>query len=247
MGVPRGRLIGDATWTLDRDATWTLDGIATWTLDGSATWMLDWSATWNLDGDAACLPVAGSVVSSRIVLSRELVHGQLATFLPLVLTCACTPYDSMTSSRSHSLSLSPIGQGTGSFKYLPTGEEVGFGSNRCAPRPREDILAMRNPTCDIRTLLVLPPLPHRYLAFYRVGYKSARTQFNADVRAPSIVCNGVIDYLFVHFFQGTYNGGLLDCHHKWVLLDAEQCVTSLFPHLSQPLCTSLTRHYDSSL
>lgn len=106
MGVPRGRLIGDATWTLDRDATWTLDGIATWTLDGSATWMLDWSATWNLDGDVACLPVAGSVVSSRIVLSRELVHGQLATFLPLVLTCACTPYDSMTSSRSHSLSLS---------------------------------------------------------------------------------------------------------------------------------------------
>ena len=73
--MPRGRLIGDATWTLDRDATWTLDGIATWTLDGSATWTLDWSATWNLDGDAACLPVAGSVVSSRIVLSRELVHG----------------------------------------------------------------------------------------------------------------------------------------------------------------------------
>ena len=46
----------------------------------------------------------------------------------------------------------------------------GFSANRCAPQPREDILAMKNPTCDIRT----------------------------------------------------YTGGLLTCHHKWVLLDDEQ-------------------------
>jgi hypothetical protein len=64
----------------------------------------------------------------------------------------------------------PFGQGVGSFKYLPTGEEIGFAANRCAPKPREDILAMKNPTCDIRS----------------------------------------------------YTGGLLSCHHRWVLLDAEQ-------------------------
>jgi len=63
-----------------------------------------------------------------------------------------------------------FGQQEGLIKYLPTGETVGFSANRCAPQPREDILAMKNPTCDIRT----------------------------------------------------YTGGLLTCHHKWVLLDDEQ-------------------------
>ena len=58
----------------------------------------------------------------------------------------------------------------GQIKYLPTGETVGFAAGRCAPQPREDLLAMKNPTCDIRA----------------------------------------------------YQGGLLTCHHKWVLLDAEQ-------------------------
>ena len=62
------------------------------------------------------------------------------------------------------------GQQEGLIKYLPTGETVGFSANRCAPQPREDILAMKNPTCDIRA----------------------------------------------------YTGGLLTCHHKWILLDDEQ-------------------------
>jgi hypothetical protein len=63
-----------------------------------------------------------------------------------------------------------FGQLAGEIKYLPTGETVGFAAGRCAPQPREDLLVMKNPTCDIRT----------------------------------------------------YTGGLLTCHHKWVLLDTEQ-------------------------
>eukprot|EP00038_Savillea_parva_P006493 m.164130 g.164130 ORF g.164130 m.164130 type:complete len:753 (-) comp12385_c0_seq1:70-2328(-) len=44
-----------------------------------------------------------------------------------------------------------FGQSSGKIKYLPTGEEVGFSAGRCAEQPREDILAQRNPTCDLRT------------------------------------------------------------------------------------------------
>lgn len=45
----------------------------------------------------------------------------------------------------------PFGQGSGKIKYLPTGETVGFAPNRCPPQPRGDLLAQRNPTCDLRT------------------------------------------------------------------------------------------------
>jgi len=44
-----------------------------------------------------------------------------------------------------------FGQGSGKIKYLPTNEEVGFKAGRCSPQPREDLLAQRNPTCDLRT------------------------------------------------------------------------------------------------
>ena len=73
----------------------------------------------------------------------------------------------------------PFGQGSGSIKYLPTGESVGFKAGRCAPHPRTDLIGMKNPTCDVRT----------------------------------------------------YTGGLMTCHHKWVLLDAEQEQ----PWVDQPL------------
>lgn len=43
-----------------------------------------------------------------------------------------------------------FGQGKGAFKYLPTGETIGFPP-RCEPQPREDVLHNHNPTCDIRT------------------------------------------------------------------------------------------------
>ena len=45
----------------------------------------------------------------------------------------------------------PFGQASGYVQYLPTGEKIGFKANRCPPKPREDLLANRNPTCDIRT------------------------------------------------------------------------------------------------
>ena len=45
----------------------------------------------------------------------------------------------------------PFGQGSGGLRYLDTGEVIGFAAGRCAEQPREDILAQRNPTCDLRT------------------------------------------------------------------------------------------------
>lgn len=82
-----------------------------------------------------------------------------------------------------------FGEGSGMFKYIggganepantPVGETIGMPAGRCAPQPREDLLAQRNPTCDIRT----------------------------------------------------YVGGLLTCHHGWILLDADQEV----PWQDQPL------------
>lgn len=72
-----------------------------------------------------------------------------------------------------------FGQATGTFEYLPTGETIGFKAGRCAPEPREDVLAARNPTCDVRT----------------------------------------------------YVGGLMSCHHGWVILDQEQEQ----PWMDQPL------------
>eukprot|EP00462_Mataza_sp_D1_P020249 CAMPEP_0175139606 /NCGR_PEP_ID=MMETSP0087-20121206/11003_1 /TAXON_ID=136419 /ORGANISM="Unknown Unknown, Strain D1" /LENGTH=748 /DNA_ID=CAMNT_0016422649 /DNA_START=31 /DNA_END=2277 /DNA_ORIENTATION=- len=42
----------------------------------------------------------------------------------------------------------PFGQAKGSLQYEDT--VVGFGNN-CAPQPRTDLLAQKNPTCDVRT------------------------------------------------------------------------------------------------
>ena len=42
-------------------------------------------------------------------------------------------------------------QSTGKVRYLTTGEESGWRSNRCQPQPRHDLLHNRNPTCDLRT------------------------------------------------------------------------------------------------
>eukprot|EP01079_Euglenida_sp_SAG-EU17-18_P002443 gene2443-3214_t len=49
------------------------------------------------------------------------------------------------------ISSRPFGQGVGTLKYVPTGTTVGFPANRCDPQPRSDLLAQRNPTCDVRT------------------------------------------------------------------------------------------------
>ncbi|CAE7783457.1 unnamed protein product [Symbiodinium sp. CCMP2592] len=71
--------------------------------------------------------------------------GQL-TFLPVDVNGACI-------CRGKPI---PFGQGTGSLEYQPTGqpEDQGSGSvgfnNHCPEQPRSDLLAMRNPTCDLR-------------------------------------------------------------------------------------------------
>ena len=51
----------------------------------------------------------------------------------------------------------PFGEATGSLRYVPTAQSADAGSgevkfgNSCAPKPRSDLLAMQNPTCDLRT------------------------------------------------------------------------------------------------
>ena len=45
----------------------------------------------------------------------------------------------------------PFGKGSGYLRYKPTGEKVRFPADRCLPYPREDVLAERNPSCDLRT------------------------------------------------------------------------------------------------
>ena len=54
--------------------------------------------------------------------------------------------------------LPPFGQARGKLVYTPNASDpadIGGGSivfnNQCAPQPRSDLLAMRNPTCDMRT------------------------------------------------------------------------------------------------
>lgn len=53
---------------------------------------------------------------------------------------------------------SPFGQGKGKFVYVKNASQpadVGSGTvsfgNTCAPQPRSDLLAMKNPTCDVRS------------------------------------------------------------------------------------------------
>ena len=51
----------------------------------------------------------------------------------------------------------PFGQGKGTFEYVATAQPADTGSgkvpvqNHCDPEPRSDMLAMKNPTCDVRT------------------------------------------------------------------------------------------------
>ena len=50
----------------------------------------------------------------------------------------------------------PFGQAKGSLVYTQTGQAADVGAGRitfpnsCAPQPRTDLLAMQNPTCDVR-------------------------------------------------------------------------------------------------
>ena len=51
----------------------------------------------------------------------------------------------------------PFGQGQGTLGYMPVDQPGEKGqpvtlklANSCPPQPRGDLLAMRNPTCDIR-------------------------------------------------------------------------------------------------
>ena len=44
----------------------------------------------------------------------------------------------------------PFGSGSGRINYLGS-DSVGFNAGRCPAQPRGDLLAQRNPTCDLRT------------------------------------------------------------------------------------------------
>ena len=50
-----------------------------------------------------------------------------------------------------SIPAAEFGAGKGSLEYMPTSSTVRFDRPRCDDQPREDLIAQRNPTCDIRT------------------------------------------------------------------------------------------------
>ena len=52
-----------------------------------------------------------------------------------------------------SIPAAPFGAGKGSLEYVPTGSTVRFDRPRCDDQPREDLIAQKNPTCDIRTYI----------------------------------------------------------------------------------------------
>jgi len=69
-----------------------------------------------------------------------------AAVSPVVGACVC------------SIGTAPFGKAVGKLEYRPVASQpsdtgsgtVAFG-NQCAPQPRTDLLAQRNPTCDVRT------------------------------------------------------------------------------------------------
>ena len=60
------------------------------------------------------------------------------------------PHPTPASACVCSVPAAPFGRGTGTIKYLTSGEQIGFPF-RCEPYPRETVLRDQNPTCDIRT------------------------------------------------------------------------------------------------
>lgn len=69
-------------------------------------------------------------------------HGAATMYLwPATPVCVC------------SVPAAPFGQGSGVLKYLPTGATVAFNQHThgCYDQPREDLIAQRNPSCDIRS------------------------------------------------------------------------------------------------
>jgi len=76
--------------------------------------------------------------------------AQFAGIATFRATVAPNPHPKPAAACVCSVPAAPFGKGTGTIKYLTSGEEIGFPL-RCDPYPRETILRDHNPTCDIRT------------------------------------------------------------------------------------------------
>ena len=76
--------------------------------------------------------------------------SQFAGIVTFKATVPPNPHPTPASACVCGVPAAPFGRGTGTIKYLTTGEEIGFPF-RCDPYPRETVLRDHNPTCDIRT------------------------------------------------------------------------------------------------
>jgi len=86
------------------------------------------------------LPFINAVGSGPTFAVHKASTAATLSLWPMGPACVCL------------LPAAPFGKGDGLVKYLETGETVGFSKDkRCSPQPRTDLIAQRNPTCDLRT------------------------------------------------------------------------------------------------
>jgi len=105
--------------------------------------------TFSADGDPVLQFINAVGNGPTLAYHKDKTHATIAT-LPVNAgnaggACICAA------------KVAPFGQAKGSLVYVKTSQPVDVGSgsisfgNNCAPQPRTDLLAMKNPTCDIRT------------------------------------------------------------------------------------------------
>mmetsp|Transcript_3494 Transcript_3494/g.10810 ORF Transcript_3494/g.10810 Transcript_3494/m.10810 type:complete len:746 (+) Transcript_3494:757-2994(+) len=101
--------------------------------------------TFSLEGDLN-LPFINAVGSGPMLAFHKAKLPATLSLLPVGAgACVCA------------LAPAPFGQGKGKLEYVQTAQpaDVGEGTisfgNKCAPQPRSDLLAMHNPTCDVRS------------------------------------------------------------------------------------------------
>jgi hypothetical protein len=98
-------------------------------------------------GGAVHLPFINALGASPTISYHKTKRPSALALLPTAGAGAC-----LCSSET-----APIGKGKGTLEYVQTSQAADTGSgtinfnNACAAQPRADLLAMKNPTCDVRT------------------------------------------------------------------------------------------------
>ena len=102
----------------------------------------------NFNSSAAALPIISAVGSTQLFAYHKDKAPASMVFAPSASStgaCVCSNPPPA------------FGQASGSLRYQATAEKVDTGSgevkfvNSCPPQPAGDLLAMKNPTCDLRT------------------------------------------------------------------------------------------------